>query len=114
MSSYLYKDNAQTFNEHNRFQERPIVYDSINSSDPSDYPHAYYFSGVSQISNTPNRYPYIYKQRPINTLYSSDTYKVNKPFPFTDRGRPAEKQIWSGVSLKYENLIDHLKKKNLL
>lgn len=71
------------------------------------------FGGISPYTTTPNRYPYWYHTRPVNTLYGAQSAsnriasipKNFKPFPLTDRSGNVEWCSKMGVSVNYTGLL---------
>lgn len=71
---------------------------------PEDYPSRTVFKGVNIYNVVPNRYPYMYDQHPVNSLYSSNSRVTPKPFPYTNR--PASEHQVFGKPVVYNSLLD--------
>lgn len=67
------------------------------------YETAIFYRGISHDNIMPNRYPYKYEARPVNTLYAP--YKSTKPYPYTDRPR-AEYPKCAPYWFPYQNIVD--------
>lgn len=73
---------------------------------PEDYPMRQKFKGVSRYCAAPNRYPYMYDQQPVNSLYGPCRRLNAKPFPYTNR--PWTESFHYGPTQEYVSLLDDL------
>ena len=69
------------------------------------YETSLHYRGISHDNIMPNRYPYLYQARPVNTLYSSCRRRATKPYPYTDRP-PAEIPSCAPYGFSYQNIVD--------